>query len=66
VALGSYGASLTLGCIRLPFQGSKWTDSLEKIKILAGNLRFYSISSSFSALTGSLFPTNQNGRRISP
>ena len=25
VALGSCGASLTLGCIRLPLRGTKWT-----------------------------------------
>jgi hypothetical protein len=62
VALGSYGASLTLGYIRLPFQGTKWTDSQEKIEISAVNLRFYAISSSFFALSDSLFPTNQNGQ----
>ncbi|MFA6724943.1 MAG: hypothetical protein WCS95_09750, partial [Lentisphaeria bacterium] len=55
-------ASLTLGFNRLPFQGTKWTDSQEKIEISAGNLRFYAMSSSFSALSGSIFPTNQNGQ----
>ncbi|MDD3695481.1 MAG: hypothetical protein PHG44_05880, partial [Lentisphaeria bacterium] len=39
-SLGSYGASLTLGCIRLPLRGTKWTDSQGKIEISAENLRF--------------------------
>ena len=64
VSLGSYGASLTLGCIRLPFQGSKWTDSLEKIKILAGNLRFYAISSNFSALSGFFFQQTKTCKQL--
>ena len=33
VALGSYGASLTLGCIRLPLRGTKWTESQRRIRI---------------------------------
>ncbi|MFA6724557.1 MAG: hypothetical protein WCS95_07790, partial [Lentisphaeria bacterium] len=40
VALGSYGASLTLGYIRLPLRGTKWTDSQEKIEVSAKKLRF--------------------------
>ncbi|MDD3694383.1 MAG: hypothetical protein PHG44_00265, partial [Lentisphaeria bacterium] len=58
VALGSCGASLTLGYIRLPLWGTKWTDSQEKIEISAGNLRFLCYFIDFSALSGSLFPTN--------
>jgi hypothetical protein len=50
VSLGSYGASLTLGCIRLPFQGTKWTDSQEKLKFLQEICVFHAISSSFFAL----------------
>ncbi len=29
---GSCGASLTLGFIRLPLRGTKWTDSQEKLE----------------------------------
>ena len=38
--LGSCGASLTLGYIRLPLRGTKWTDSQEKIEVSAKKLRF--------------------------
>ena len=40
VSLGSYGASLTLGYIRLPFQGTKWTESQRKIRISSENCVF--------------------------
>jgi hypothetical protein len=59
VALGSYGAALTLGCIRLPLRGTKWTDSQEKLKFCR-KLAFFMLFHRFSALSGSLFPTNQN------
>jgi hypothetical protein len=62
VALGSYGASLTLGCIRLPLRGAKWTDSQEKIKISAENLRFSCYLIEFFCFVQLLFPTNQNGQ----
>jgi hypothetical protein len=38
------------------------TDSQEKIEISAKTGIFHAISSSFSALSSSLFPTNQNGQ----
>jgi hypothetical protein len=40
VALGSCGASLTLGFIRLPLWGTKWTESLRKNRISAKNCVF--------------------------
>jgi len=58
VALGSYGASLTLGCIRLPLRGTKWTDSQEKTGILAGNLSF----SGESCFCGCLTKVNTTGK----
>jgi hypothetical protein len=56
VALGSYGASLTLGFIRLPLWGTKWTDSQEKIKISAENLRFSCDSIEFFCFVRLSFP----------
>ena len=40
MALGSYGASLTLGFIRLPFQGTKWTEPQRKFRISSKNCVF--------------------------